>query len=265
MSDQPERSSAGDPADALPADLARLAAPDLDSAERRRLLARIAGAARPRGRRWLMGPRAAVGWVTDTLVGVAPHLPLRDLETLRRHHGGLTGDALADVLVRNASRATAGIGAAGGTLAALEWVAPPTLLTAPVLLATETVAVVAVEVKLIGELHEAYRVPFAGSAPDRATALLSAWARRRGVSLVQGGRGLTAVLGVSARRELRERLLRRMGRNLTTLGPLLTGAAAGAELNRRATRSLGEDVRRDLLQQLAERATAQTRSLEPPR
>jgi len=191
-----------------------------------------------------------------TLVQAAPHLPVRDLETLRRHHGGLTGEALADAVVSTASRATAGIGAAGGALAAVEWAAPPTLLTAPVLIATETVAVVAVEVKLIGELHAVYGLPITGPAADRAGALLSAWARRRGVSLVQGGRSLAAVLGVSARKELRERLLRRMGRNLSTLGPLLTGAAAGAELNRRATRSLAQDVRRDLRQQLGQRTPA---------
>jgi hypothetical protein len=37
-----------------------------------------------------------------------------------------------------------------------------------------------------------------------------------------------------------------MGRNLTTLGPLFTGAAIGAEMNRRSTRSLGDEVRKDL-------------------
>jgi hypothetical protein len=54
------------------------------------------------------------------------------------------------------------------------------------------------------------------------------------------------VLGTAARKELRDRLLRRFGRNLTTLGPLLTGAAVAGYLNRRATLSLGEEVRKDL-------------------
>ena len=44
----------------------------------------------------------------------------------------------------------------------------------------------------------------------------------------------------------RDRLVRRFGRNLTTLGPLLTGAAVAAFLNRRATVKLAEEVRRDL-------------------
>jgi hypothetical protein len=54
------------------------------------------------------------------------------------------------------------------------------------------------------------------------------------------------VLGTAARRELRDRIFRRFGRNLTTLGPLLTGAAIAAYLNRRATRHLADEIRRDL-------------------
>jgi hypothetical protein len=57
---------------------------------------------------------------------------------------------------------------------------------------------------------------------------------------------VAAALSTAARKELRERLIRRLGRNLTTLGPLLTGAAVAGFLNQRATRSLAEDVRTDL-------------------
>jgi len=238
-------------AEALPAAVARLTESDLDSDERRRLLGRVAsltsGGARRGFRRFAMGPRAAVTWTLDTLVDIAPHLPVRDLDTLRRHYDGKTGDELAEALVRNASRVTAAVGVGGGGLAAVEWVAPPALLTAPVLIAAETVVVVAVEVKLIAELHEAYGVPIEGPLTERGARLLQAWAQRRGVSLLHAGRGVTTtVLGVGMRRELRDRLLKRMGRNLTTLGPLLTGAAVAAELNRRATRKVGEDVREDL-------------------
>jgi hypothetical protein len=54
------------------------------------------------------------------------------------------------------------------------------------------------------------------------------------------------VLGTAARTELQNTLLRRFGRNLTTLGPLLTGAAVASYLNRRATRNLGDHIQRDL-------------------
>src|SRR5205823_14912721 len=116
-----------------------------------------------RGVGQLLNPRAAVQWMTEAVAEVAPHLPIRDLDTLRLHHDGLDGEALAERLVRNAARVTAGIGAAGGGVAAIEWLATPTLLSAPVLLAAETVAVVAVEMKLIGELHEVYRRPVPGN------------------------------------------------------------------------------------------------------
>jgi hypothetical protein len=41
-------------------------------------------------------------------------------------------------------------------------------------------------------------------------------------------------------------LLRRFGRNLTTLGPFLTGAAVASFLNRRATQQMAEQLQVDL-------------------
>ena len=61
-----------------------------------------------------------------------------------------------------------------------------------------------------------------------------------------GAAGLTAILGATAKRELRVMLLRRTGRGLTTLAPFLAGAVAGGVVNRRVTRSLGEKVSADL-------------------
>jgi len=60
------------------------------------------------------------------------------------------------------------------------------------------------------------------------------------------GIGVATVLGTAARRDLQSSLMRRFGRNLTTLGPLLTGAAVASYLNRRATRNMGEAVQKDL-------------------
>jgi len=226
--------------------IAELSDEDVPSAERKRLLRRIARQVPIRRIGTMFRPKAAVRWMADTVAGVAPYIPVRDLETLRRHHDGLDGEALADRLVRNASRVTGSVGAAGGGIAAVEWAATPTLLTAPVLLAAETVAVVAVEIKLIGELHEVYGRPVPGAGGQRAMHLVQAWSQQRGFNPLTPGVGVGAVLGTAARKELRDRLLRRFGRNLTTLGPLLTGAAVAGYLNRRATQSLGDRIREDL-------------------
>ena len=236
--------------------VARLAAADLSTAEKRKALGEIAGGLRKRGFTDFLRPKVAMAWVADTVVDIAPRVPLRSLETLRAHFPDLSDDAIADRLVRNAARTSAGIGAVGGGVTALQWAAPPALLTAPVVLAAETVAVVAVELKLIGELQELYGQSIPGPAANRAISLLQAWAGRRGVSLMVPGRGVAAVLGTAARTELRDRLVRRFGRNLTALGPLLTGAAVAAFLNRRATLKLSEEVRRDLAQRRPQQITS---------
>ena len=168
--DPAEVAPAAEPGAELSESVVALTDADLDRRSRTRLLARVVRSEiRERGVKDLLRPKAAVRWVIDSVMEVAPHIPVRDLETLRAHHGGLEGDALAERLIRNAARATTGIGAAGGGVAAVEWAVTPTLLTAPVLLAAETVAVVAVEVKLIAELHEVYGHGVPGSGTQRAT------------------------------------------------------------------------------------------------
>ncbi|SCG52890.1 hypothetical protein GA0070623_2088 [Micromonospora rifamycinica] len=251
-----EREDEAEPADRsgdeLGATVAALTADDLAPARRRQLLTRLVGQARSRGLADLFKPRAALRWMTDAVADVAPHIPVRDLATLRRHFPGLDDEALADRLVRNATRATAGVGAAGGGVAAVEWTVAPTLLSAPVLLAAETVAVVSIELKLIGELHEIYGAPLPTGGTPRTVALVQSWASQRGINPMVPGVGVSAVLGTAARKELRDTLLKRFGRNLTTLGPFLTGAAVASYLNRRATRTLADQLRRDLRRQRRE-------------
>jgi hypothetical protein len=226
--------------------VARLSRDDVDRRERGRLLMglgrALAGGARA------AGGRAAVSgkWLADAVADVAPHIPVRDLLTLRQHHGGLSGDDLAESLVTSAARTTAAIGAAGGALASVELAAPPALLAAPVQLAAETLAVIAVELKLVAELHVVYGRSPVASRSQVATAYLMSWATKRGIDLSAGTPSLASVLGTAARAKLRSRVLRRLGRNVTTLAPFLAGAVAGAELNRRETRSLGDKLRADL-------------------
>ena len=226
--------------------VAALTADDLEPEKRTKLLGRLVGDVRRRGLGQVFRPKAALRWMADVVGDIAPHIPIRNLDTLQKHFDGLDGDELADRLIRNAARSTAGIGAAGGGVASLQWTVTPTLLSAPVLLTAETVAVVALELKLIGELQEVYRQPVLGSGTERASALIQSWAGQRGVNPLLPGVGVASVLGTAARKELQGTLLRRFGRNLTTMGPLLTGAAVASYLNRRATRSLGEKLQKDL-------------------
>lgn len=226
--------------------VAGLAESEMDKASRARLLGRLVSGLKERGVKQLFAPRKAMQWIIDAVSDLAPHVPVRTLPVLRAHYPGLEGEALAERLIRNAARATAGVGAAGGGIASVEWVAPPTLLTTPVLLATETVAVVGIEMKLIGELHEIYGSPIIGTPSQRAVSLLQAWASRRGVNPVVPGSAVATVLSTATRKQLRDMLLRRFGRNLTTLGPFLTGAAVASFLNQKATKKLGGEVARDL-------------------
>ena len=216
----------------------RLAADDVDRSDRGRLLLRLAallgGGARAAGARAALSGR----WLADLVTEFGPHLPVRDLLTLREHTGGLSGEALAQELVGRAARVTAGIGAAAGALASVEFAAPPTLLAAPVQVTAETLAVVAVELKLVAELHVAYGRAPEGTAAQVAAAYLGSWVTKKGIDPRSGG-GLASVLSSAAKAQLRSRLIRRLGRNLGSLAPFLAGAVAGAELNRRETRGLG--------------------------
>lgn len=191
-------------------------------------------------------------WIAELLVDTAPRIPIRDERTLVVQHDGLTGDALAAELVQRAGRAAAAIGAAAGALVSAEELAPPAWVAIPLELVVETLAVAAIEVKLVAELHAVFAVPVGGPPGERATALVRAWAERRGVTVgtLTRPRGVADALGRSTRNEVirivRRRLMRRMGRSLSSLAPLFIGAVAGAELNRRGTRALGEAVIRDL-------------------
>jgi hypothetical protein len=189
---------------------------------------------------------AAGRWLTDLIVELAPRIAVRDVSTLRRQHPGLDDAEIAERLIRQAARATAGIGAAAGGLAAVEFLSPPLLLATPIQLAAEMLTVTAVELKLVAELHELLGRPAAGTASERASAYLMAWVRRRAISPQVSGAGLSAVFGAAAKRELRSQVLRRLGRSTTTLAPFLAGAVAGAEINRRATKALGETLLAEL-------------------
>lgn len=223
----------------------RLTTPgELDGAERRRLLGRLARALGTGAKKARQSGVGRGRWLADVFLNIAPRIPIRDLATLSEHHHGLLGEQLADDLVRTAQKATMTVGAIGGALAAAEFAAPPLLLSAPAQLVAETIVVAAIEVKLLAELHEVYGVRIEGTGTQRAVAFTVAWSRQRGVDPVTTS--VTLALGAAAKTALRNRLMKTLGRHLTTLGPFLTGAVAGGALNRAATKKLGEAVRNDL-------------------
>jgi hypothetical protein len=60
--------------------------------------------------------------------------------------------------------------------------------------------------------------------------------------------GLLLIAGSPLARQLTRRLAARVRRSVFSLSPLLTGALAGALLNRRETRRFGRQIRDDLRQ-----------------
>ena len=185
------------------------------------------------------GMRATGEWLTGQVLEMAPKVPIRSLSTLQAQYPGRDTEDLASQLISGAARASAGVGAAVGVAAAV-----PFLPTAPVELTVETLALVAIELKLIAELHEVYGVSVPGSAPERMIAYVGAWTNRRGVRITSGG--LALVLGSQLRRKLERRLIARAGKSTLSLAPLLTGSVAGAMIDHRETRRLGTLVRDDL-------------------
>jgi hypothetical protein len=190
------------------------------------------------------GVRAAADWLTAQAVDMAPRVPIRDIATLRAQHPGLDAEQLAEQLISGAARASAGVGAAIGAAAAVPFV--PTM---PMELGVETLALVAVELKLVAELHEVYGQQAPGRGPARMMAYLTSWSQRRGVRLTSSG--IAMAVGSPVRRQLERRLLAKAGQSALALAPLLTGAAAGAVIDHHETRRLGNLIRDDLRKRAA--------------
>ena len=176
-------------------------------------------------------------WLAEWLVDNAPRIPVRDRATLEAQYAK-QGPELVDEVIRAASRSSAAVGASVGVLVGTEQFVPPAWLAIPMELISETVAIAIIELKLVAELHGIFERPMPTSPAQRNLALVMAWAERRGVSpatLTHRG-GVADALGRRARAEairvVRRRLAGRLGRNLSSLAPLLAGAVAGAEINR---------------------------------
>jgi hypothetical protein len=227
----------------------------LSRPERRRQLLRLSGVLAERARTAGAGAVMSGRWVAGLLLEAAPHIPVRDLETLREHHHGLTGEALADAMVKNAANVTTAVGAAVGTVATAQWIVAPVLIAVPLEVLVETLVVAVVEVKLLAELHAVHGVSVPGTPAQRALAYVGVWVRRRGVNPLQPWT-ISAAMAAAGRASLSRRMLGRFARNLGTLVPLMVGAVYGARSNRRQTRELAAAVRADLLVARHEAVTA---------
>ena len=187
------------------------------------------------------GVTSGMNWLTAQVLAMGPRLRIRDQAALRAQFPGQTEDEIAQRLIDRAARAATAV---GGTTGA--WAALPTLPAFPAEVAAETLAVVGIEIKLVAELHEVYGLGATGTVTERARAYIGSWASRRGIYQVDGG--LLLIAGSPLARQLTRRLAARVRRSTFAPAPLFTGAVAGALLNRRETRRLGQQIRDDLRQ-----------------
>lgn len=209
--------------------------------QRRQLVSTLARRLKQGAERSARGAGRGGRSVTERLVEAAPRIPVRAGDTLRAQFPELDTEEIADRLQTAAIRSTTAVGAGVGAAAAL-----PNPMSMPVELSAETLAVAAIEVKLVAELHELYGVQAAGHRTRRAEVYLRSWASRRG--LRPSAEAASALVSTETKRELRGRLWARTLRNAPTVTPFLIGAAVGGVLNRRDTRTLAENMRRDLRQ-----------------
>ncbi|MET9801667.1 hypothetical protein [Streptomyces sp. NPDC006368] len=186
------------------------------------------------------GARAGLAHLADRLIENAPRVPVRDLAALRRQFPGLGPEEIADKLIAGAANATSTVGVGVGAAAMLP--VPPAM---PAELAAEITGVAAIELKLIAELHEVYGQRPPGNLKERAMAYLTSWTEERGIDVTKPAT-FNIALGGRMKRELRQRIMKRMVRSLPNLAPFMVGAAVGAVMNRRDTKKLAEHIRKDL-------------------
>ncbi|MEP7053906.1 MAG: hypothetical protein ABI912_01490 [Actinomycetota bacterium] len=229
-------------------ELARITADGTDARGFASVVRALAGSAKTAGAAAVTSGK----WLVDLAIDLAGQLPVRSMDQLRADFPDRSAEKIADELVAQAAKATGAVGAVAGGLAAAEWFAPPTWVAAPIELVTETLAIAAIEMRLIGELHSVYGRPVQAAGGARAAALAHAWSTGHAVEpeyLVAGPTAAalwTAAGKRQMQRALRKRLARRAGRSAASFLPFLLGAAAGMKLNSAATGKLAQTVRRQL-------------------
>ena len=198
--------------------------------------------------------------LVDRLTEAVPRIPVRDLRTLRAQHPrARSAEDLADSITGGAVKASSSVGAGVGAAAMLP--IPPAMA---VEIASELLAVAAIEIKMIAELYQIYGQPVPGNTAQRTSAYLSVWSHRRGLDLTRPGTVVALGAGKELRQQLRKRLTRSGLRKLPSLTPMMVGAVAGAVVNRRDTAKLALEIRRDLRARPPGRADYWTDAAPPP-
>lgn len=247
MARDPEQSHEADQAE-LSRLLGKLAGGKIDAATVRRFGATLRRSLRFHRR----GVSLSGQGLADLLVKTAPHIPVRDRATLEAQYGGMNGTALAAQVIKTSSRNSAAVGGVTGGLASVHELAPPLWILLPAEVIAETLIIASIEMKMVAELHEVYGKPITGTANERGLAILESWTLRKGIDLeaLRSSGSVDKVLGKNAGNQIiaavKKRLLIRATRNISSLAPLFIGAVAGAELNRRSTRDMGDALVSDL-------------------
>jgi hypothetical protein len=199
----------------------------------------------PATRRTIEGIQSAISSerLRETVNTFAPRLPVRDRATLEKHLDLRDRDRLTEALIRNAANATAVAGSVGGFFVLTGRRTPAGFMVAiPLRVATETLVVAAIEVKLIAELHEVHEQSLGTTPTAAATAALKLWSSYRGLEIGDTV-GLVATVAEIARRPMARRATVAVtGRALGRRGMRLGAGVLGAVENRRATMALGEEV-----------------------
>jgi len=182
----------------------------------------------------------------DVATGIAPRLPIRDRSTLEDHLKLRDPELMAHAIVKNAANATAVAGSIGGFLVITSRTGPGLILSIPLRVATETLVVAAIELKMIGELHEIYDQPLEGSATQRGTTALKLWASYRGLDVTDTGGIFQTVTEIARRPTTRRAAASVTGKALGGRGLRLGAGVVGAIENHKSSMSLGDQVRAEL-------------------
>jgi len=188
----------------------------------------------------------AAARLRDVATGIAPRLPIRDRSTLEDHLKLRDPELMAHAIVKNAANATAVAGSIGGFLVITSRTGPGLILSIPLRVATETLVVAAIELKMIGELHEIYDQPLEGSATQRGTTALKLWASYRGLDVTDTGGIFQTVTEIARRPTTRRAAASVTGKALGGRGLRLGAGVVGAIENHKSSMSLGDQVRAEL-------------------